>query len=746
MLRQFKQAYESNLEDEHTLADHVAIYLQSPDVVPHEDLVWIWELLVLSREPMRAQPPNESKHVDTPLTRQNSAVREVLKPFPFSSMHSDMQHLHGLPSVCNVILDVCFATNTAQKVLSILLERLLPEYHVASMGGFRVDWKIVDMALIRHDAQLSRHLSDHNVSIEILCSQWYFSLFSDAMPAAAVTQLYTWVLASARTNKPKKQSNWLITMALALLFFLSDVLQTANDASTIATLLDHFSRQVLMDDDILALFLEWCYSLHLNFDETVESCRKEMQLEESAMPRRIFVVDKHNGHSGYHRKREDVSYEQFHERRGLESDVESAIDKDITRTSNAAEEHWGALRRVLVAFAKRNTQIGYCQGMNEILAVLLRQHMSEDVAFWALVYLVEDVFPDYHSPSLVGLHTDCAVIETLLCQNDPHLVHHLQSLGLNMEVLCTNWLMACFATTTPASFHLRLLDMLFAAESSAAASRVPVVAAVAIILHLSPTLIHQLDTGGVVQEIKQFLSSLKTDPADFLTLCRTLLRQLPPNELLALRRVHLVAVEEKIEAFASRKAALRATKTSGLFKRRFFLSSPPKGASKKERRSLPSFLVRKKDKGSPPEDDESDETKLQSHLLKTMRLLEEEAIDAAEYAHIKDQIVRTWSTMTHTPAHAQARVEHLTATILAPKQTRSSSMYSRQTAKARASLSALSAKWRHRTHGQQQPQKAALSPTALELSEIASSYYGGELTDDQRIARKSELIAKTLFK
>ncbi|KAI9914967.1 hypothetical protein PsorP6_007557 [Peronosclerospora sorghi] len=41
---------------------------------------------------------------------------------------------------------------------------------------------------------------------------------------------------------------------------------------------------------------------------------------------------------------------------------------------------------------------------------------------------------------MIGLHIDCAVMNTLLRQNDPELHAHLNQLGLNMEIHCTKWL------------------------------------------------------------------------------------------------------------------------------------------------------------------------------------------------------------------------------------------------------------------------------------------------------------------
>ncbi|KAI9987006.1 hypothetical protein PInf_026112 [Phytophthora infestans] len=100
-------------------------------------------------------------------------------------------------------------------------------------------------------------------------------------------------------------------------------------------------------------------------------------------------------------------------------------------------------------------------GMNEILVVLL-QYLDEDQALRALILLIEVLLPAYHVDSMIGLHTDCAVMNTLLRQNDVELHSHLNELGLNMEILCTKWLVTCFLTSLPTFCGLKVIDMLLA--------------------------------------------------------------------------------------------------------------------------------------------------------------------------------------------------------------------------------------------------------------------------------------------
>jgi len=58
----------------------------------------------------------------------------------------------------------------------------------------------------------------------------------------------------------------------------------------------------------------------------------------------------------------------------------------------------GLMRRILCTYSKRNPLIGYCQGMNFILARILKYTQCETEAFWIFTHLLEDVLPnDYYT-------------------------------------------------------------------------------------------------------------------------------------------------------------------------------------------------------------------------------------------------------------------------------------------------------------------------------------------------------------
>jgi hypothetical protein len=93
---------------------------------------------------------------------------------------------------------------------------------------------------------------------------------------------------------------------------------------------------------------------------------------------------------------------------GATKQVDEAIELDVKRTFPEHEaltpEFVERMRRVLKAYSRRNPEVGYCQGMNFVVASILLIVESEHDAFWLLAHIVEAVLPDHYVSSMIG-HT-----------------------------------------------------------------------------------------------------------------------------------------------------------------------------------------------------------------------------------------------------------------------------------------------------------------------------------------------------
>ncbi|XP_075456467.1 TBC1 domain family member 30 isoform X2 [Ascaphus truei] len=158
------------------------------------------------------------------------------------------------------------------------------------------------------------------------------------------------------------------------------------------------------------------------------------------------------------------------------------IVKDLHRTGcssycgQEAEQDRVVLKRVLLAYARWNKSVGYCQGFN-ILAALILEVMegNEGDALKIMIYLIDKVLPkSYFVDNLRALSVDMAVFRDLLRMKLPELSRHLDVLqksanresGGGYEPPLTNvftmqWFLTLFATCLPNHTVLKIWDSVF---------------------------------------------------------------------------------------------------------------------------------------------------------------------------------------------------------------------------------------------------------------------------------------------
>ncbi|OQR91953.1 TBC1 domain family member 2A [Achlya hypogyna] len=163
-------------------------------------------------------------------------------------------------------------------------------------------------------------------------------------------------------------------------------------------------------------------------------------------------------HADRIRRRSDHSYYEYLAG-GVAGDAAVEIAKDLSRTNLPLQRcHEAQLGRILGAYATRNPNVGYCQGMNCIGALLVLHVQDEDAAFWALALVLEQIFPGYHSTAMTGLVADQAVLMTHLAHYFPQVSARLASLEIEAHAFSTKWLVGAFAGALPLAVVVRLWD------------------------------------------------------------------------------------------------------------------------------------------------------------------------------------------------------------------------------------------------------------------------------------------------
>ncbi|XEU99180.1 hypothetical protein FSHL1_004467 [Fusarium sambucinum] len=160
-------------------------------------------------------------------------------------------------------------------------------------------------------------------------------------------------------------------------------------------------------------------------------------------------------------------YEDLVAQSGEDDDtvVVSQIQMDINRTltDNIFFRKGPGVKKlneVLLAYSRRNKDVGYCQGMNLITANLLLIMPSAQDAFWVLTSIIENILPHgYYDHSLMASRADQQVLRQYVAQVLPKLSAHLDSLSIELEALTFQWFLSVFTDCLSAEALFRVWDV-----------------------------------------------------------------------------------------------------------------------------------------------------------------------------------------------------------------------------------------------------------------------------------------------
>lgn len=118
------------------------------------------------------------------------------------------------------------------------------------------------------------------------------------------------------------------------------------------------------------------------------------------------------------------------------------------------------LNEVLLAYSRRNPEVGYCQGMNMITACLLLIMPTAEDAFWILTSMIENILPQgYYDQSLLASRADQQVLRQYVASILPRLSSHLDNLGIELEALTFQWFLSVFTDCLSAEALFRVWDV-----------------------------------------------------------------------------------------------------------------------------------------------------------------------------------------------------------------------------------------------------------------------------------------------
>uniref|UniRef100_A0A0D9WHG6 Rab-GAP TBC domain-containing protein n=1 Tax=Leersia perrieri TaxID=77586 RepID=A0A0D9WHG6_9ORYZ len=235
------------------------------------------------------------------------------------------------------------------------------------------------------------------------------------------------------------------------------------------------------------------------------------------------------------------------------------IEKDLPRTFPGHpaldEDGRNALRRLLLAYARHNPTVGYCQAMN-FFAGLLLLLMPEENAFWTLVGIIDDYFDGYFSEEMVESQVDQLVLEELVREKFPKLANHLDYLGLQVAWVTGPWFLSIFTNVLPWESVLRVWDVLLFDGNRVMLFRT----ALALLEFYGPALVTTKDAGDAVT-LLQSLAGSTFDSSQLVLTARMGYQSVDETGLQELRNKHRPSVLSSME---ERAKGLGALDTNGL--------------------------------------------------------------------------------------------------------------------------------------------------------------------------------------
>ncbi|KAG2449397.1 hypothetical protein HYH02_005547 [Chlamydomonas schloesseri] len=192
------------------------------------------------------------------------------------------------------------------------------------------------------------------------------------------------------------------------------------------------------------------------------------------------------------------------------SKATAQVELDLPRTFPghpylSAEEGRAAMRRILTAYSVHNPVVGYCQGINfTVGVVLVAVGRDEEAAFWLLAALVERIcFPGSFGQTLSGCHVEMRTLQELVGEKLPRLHAHMARLGCDTSLIATDWFLTLYCSSMPPESACRVLDALFH-EGAKILFRV----ALALLKSAEAALLRTDNAGDFMRVVKDWVSHL----------------------------------------------------------------------------------------------------------------------------------------------------------------------------------------------------------------------------------------------
>jgi len=133
---------------------------------------------------------------------------------------------------------------------------------------------------------------------------------------------------------------------------------------------------------------------------------------------------------------------------------EKIINMDLPRTyqeENIDKSTMQKLKNILVAYSRRSSSIGYCQGFNFLAARVLSIIDNEEKAFWVFVQLIENLLPINYYSEMAGVMIDSTILNKLIIHYLPELYNYMKEreCQIYLSNFIFKWLISLYVQSIP---------------------------------------------------------------------------------------------------------------------------------------------------------------------------------------------------------------------------------------------------------------------------------------------------------
>ncbi|KAK8491191.1 hypothetical protein V6N11_037954 [Hibiscus sabdariffa] len=162
---------------------------------------------------------------------------------------------------------------------------------------------------------------------------------------------------------------------------------------------------------------------------------------------------------------QEKRFTKFRQRKGL-------IEKDVVRTDRSISFYSGddnpnlnLLHDILLTYSFYNFDLGYCQGMNDLLSPILFVMEDESESFWCFAALMERLGPNFNRDQN-GMHSQLFALSKLVELLDGPLHNYFKQKDCLNYFICFRWILLQFKRELEFEKTMLLWEVLWTHHSS----------------------------------------------------------------------------------------------------------------------------------------------------------------------------------------------------------------------------------------------------------------------------------------